>query len=347
MTISTKTKLRCALFTTFATATVAVVACGNGDDDDTTAPKLDAGTRLDATSAADTGGGGGTGPEAGSPPLDAGITDASDAGDALAAPLSCNGYIFCEDFESYAAGELTSTSKLGPWTPTVDGKTDAGQTALMSVDAVMPFSGSQALHVTAPAGEATRGVLARSTGDAGTIGPNMYGRAMIFYSDGPLPGGSAPLTDSGTYGLPSGVHSWIFASGGHSKELDASVSMNVIVGNPKLSLNYSPGDYGPGASKDAGPVTLGTWHCLQWQYDGSGTTPDDIANVWFDGFNEVHTDPTLTYGGGNEATSLKMAQDWTGLQFGFTHYQKLGNPVDVYLDDFAIDNKMVPCPTTP
>ena len=117
---------------------------------------------------------------------------------------------------------------------------------------------------------------------------------------------------------------------------------NIIVGNPKLALNYSPGDYGPGSAKDAGPVTTGTWHCLQWQYDGAGQTPADIMNVWFDGFNEVHTDPTLTYG--NPPESLKMASDWTQLTFGFTHYQTTQIPQDVYLDDFAIDDKSVPCP---
>jgi hypothetical protein len=349
MTISTTTKVRFALLTSVATAATAalIVACGNGDDDDTSSPKTDSGAKLDSTTPTTDSGGGG---QEASTPLDSGIVDAApDAADALATPVSCAGYLYCEDFESYTdSGAIASGTKLGPWNTNVGGKTDAGQTATMGVDGVMPFSGSYALHVTAPAGEATQGMLQRMAGgDAGDIGPNLYGRAMIYFSDAPLPGGSAPLTDSGTYGIPTGVHSWIFASSGHSEELDASVSMNIIVGNPKLALNYSPGDYGPGSVKDAGPVTPGSWHCLQWQYDGSGTTPDDIANVWFDGFNAVHTDPTLKYGQGDAATSLKMAQDWTNLQFGFTHYQTLANVVDVYLDDFAVNDTMVPCPTVP
>jgi hypothetical protein len=319
-----------------------IAACGNGDDDDSSAPK-DAGAKQDVTSTTPPDSGGGSGPEAGTP-ADSGVVDAADASEAGTGPLSCAGYIYCEDFESYTdSGVIASGTKLGPWGTNIGGKTDAGQTMAMGVDTVKPFSGSYALHLTAPAGESTYGQLSRSTADAGDIGANMFGRAMVYFSDGPLPGGSAPLTDSGTYGLPSGVHSWIFDSSGHSPELDASVSANIIVGNPKLALNYSPGDYGPGASRDAGPVTTGTWHCLQWQYDGSGTTPADIMNVWFDGFNEVHTDPTLTYG--NPAESLKMASDWTQLVFGFTHYQTTQIPQDVYLDDFAIDDQMVPCPS--
>jgi hypothetical protein len=32
------------------------------------------------------------------------------------------------------------------------------------------------------------------------------------------------------------------------------------------------------------------------------------------------------------------------MQFGFTHYQTLANAIDVYLDDFAVNTAMVPCP---
>ena len=352
MTITAKTKLRFALLSTFATAATAavVVACGNGDDDDTSAPKTDASVKLDSTTPGTDSGGGGADT---STPVDSGIVDTgSDVADAYTTPpVSCSGYLYCEDFEDYSdSGAITSGTKLGPWTTNVGGMTTAGEVLKMGVDGVNPFSGRYALHLTAPAGEQTNGVLQRVVGgDAGAdIGPALFGRAMIFFSDAALPGGSAPMTDSGVYGLPKGVHSWIFKSGGHSEELDAAVSMNIIVGNPELALNYSPGDYGPGSSRDAGPVIPAAWHCLQWQYDGSGTTPADIANVWFDGFKEVHTDPTVKYGSGDAATPLRMAQDWTDdMQFGFTHYQTLPNPVDVYLDDFAVNSEMVPCPTAP
>jgi hypothetical protein len=351
MTISTKAKVRFALLSTFATVatTAVVVACGNGDDDDTSSPKTDASAKLDSTTPATDSGGGGADT---STPVDSAVVDAApDAADAAATPVSCAGYLYCDDFESYPdSGTIANNTKLGPWTTGVGGKTDAGQTIAMGVDTVRPFSGSYALHLTAPAGESTYGQLQRAAGgDAGDIGGNLYGRAMVYFSGAPLPGGSAPLTDASTYGLPSGVHSWLFASSGHSPELDASVSANIIVGNPKFALNYSPGDYGPGSTPDAGPVTTGAWHCLQWQYDGSDASPDDVMNVWFDGLQVVHTDRSMEYSNNNfpVKTWLKMASDWNSLTFGFTHYQTMENPVDVYLDDFAVNDAMVPCPTTP
>jgi hypothetical protein len=337
MTITTSTKIRLALLTTFATAgVVGVVACGSGDDD--SSPPGDAGARLDATTVDS----GGTVLEAG--PADA-APDAADAAPADVLSCAANHYLYCDDFEAYPdSGSIASGTMLGPWMTGIGGKTDAGQTAEMGVDTVKPFSGTYALHVTAPAGESTYGQLKRLQLDGGDIGPDMYGRAMVYFSNAPLPGGSAPLTDSGTYGIPSGVHSWIFASGGHSDELDASVSANIIVGSPTLALNYSPGDDGPSAPKDAGPVVPGTWHCLQWQFDGSGSPPNDVANIWFDGFLEVHTDPTQKYPRGDAQAPLQMAADWTQLTFGFTHYQTTKIPQDVFLDDFAIDDKVVPCP---
>ena len=96
-------------------------------------------------------------------------------------------------------------------------------------------------------------------------------------------------------------------------------------------------------------MTTGAWHCLQWQYDGSGAPPADVMNVWFDGVLEVHTDTTNKYSNTKfpTPTDLKMAADWTSFIFGYTHYQTTTIPQDVFLDDFALNTTMVPCPTTP
>lgn len=41
------------------------------------------------------------------------------------------------------------------------------------------------------------------------------------------------------------------------------------------------------------------------------------------------------------------ALPWRTFDFGFTHYQGLaqGDFVDVWLDDFALDNEPIACPT--
>lgn len=84
-----------------------------------------------------------------------------------------------------------------------------------------------------------------------------------------------------------------------------------------------------------GLVTTGAWHCIQWQYDGAGTPAADLANVWIDGTEAVGVDA---------GKGWKFATPWTLFDFGFTHYQTLTNPVDVFLDDFALGPTKIDCP---
>ncbi len=231
MTITTSTRVRLALLTTVATAGL-VAACGGGDD---SSSPTDAGTKDATTSTPDAST---SGPEAG--PADAGTLDASDAA-VVIPPLSCTGYLYCEDFEGYVdSGAIASGTALGPWTTNVNGVNDAGQKLSMGVDEVKPSTGLRSLHLTAPAGEFTAGTLHQLvTADAGIIGGNLYGRVMIFFSNDPLPGGAAPETDSGVYGLPTG-HAWEFNSAGTSpEEHGEGISMNLLAGSPTLGLNYS------------------------------------------------------------------------------------------------------------
>ena len=82
-------------------------------------------------------------------------------------------------------------------------------------------------------------------------------------------------------------------------------------------------------------MTAGAWHCVQWQFDGAGSPPANTAKVWVDGAVAITIAATEKW---------DFATPWTALQFGFTHYQTLPNPVDVFLDDFALGGAMIPCP---
>lgn len=82
-------------------------------------------------------------------------------------------------------------------------------------------------------------------------------------------------------------------------------------------------------------MTAGAWHCVQWQYDGSGSPPADTAKMWVDGTVAVDVPASVGW---------KMATPWTTMMFGFTHFQTTTNPVDVFLDDFAVDGAMIDCP---
>jgi hypothetical protein len=233
------------------------------------------------------------------------------------APISCGSYRYCENFESYS-GAITNQMVVGPWKAAVSGTGTSIQ-----VDTVLPYSGAKALHVTVPAGDAIRATLGQTV-SAGVIpGNNLFGRAMIYYSN------------TGTNGLPLAVHSWFFNASGMSTQEAGTVTMNLGGGGAKYQLNWHPVAPATEQSVQGGTQSPGTWHCIQWQYDGSGVTPANHAKVWDNG--------TLAF----EVLATKawdFATPWSSFDFGFTHYQTLANPVDIYLDDFALNDTMIPCP---
>jgi hypothetical protein len=265
----------------------------------------DSGTPPDSGQVSDAG----SNPDAGTG-NDAGSTDAG-SNDGGACP-----YRYCEDFESYAPAAVTNGEVLGPWKATV-----SGNGVMARIDAVNPAHGLQSYHVTVPADAGTRATLNQMDAAGLVPGNNVFGRVEVFYSD------------AGTYGLPLAVHSWIFNGSGVQSDGGTS-TMNMGGGGVKLQLNYHP-PVGNEQSVQGGTVTAGVWHCVQWQYDGSGNPPANTANVWIDGTLALTVPVTKGW---------TFPTPWKSFDLGFTHYQTLNNPVDVYLDDFAMDSAMVPCP---
>ncbi len=251
---------------------------------------------------------------------DAGANDMAAPMPDLASSGACS-YKYCEDFESYG-GAVTNAQSLGPWTATVSASaTDMGTSMVTAnVDSVNPSHGSKSLHITVTKGPGARATLNQKATGGVIPGNNMYGRAMVYYSN--MNGNDLPL----------GVHSWVFNSSGPAAR-DGGVgtaAMNMGGGGNKLQLNYHPPTGGE-SSVQGGMITAGAWHCLQWQYDGA----DNTANVWIDGT------PAVTVAA---SKGWELAMPWDNFDFGFTHYQVLTNSVEVFLDDFALDSSMVPCP---
>lgn len=255
---------------------------------------------------------------------DAGTKDGAapvDAGSDARAESSCAGLAYCEDFESYAiAGPIANNTTVGPWKATVNGA------AVMTIDGVRPYAGTKALHITVPNADTGASGLLNLTKAAGLItGNNLFGRAMVYY------------TKSATDDLPKGVHSWIFQGIGTSSESGKIMSLNLANNGTNYFLNYH-GDSTSSAesSKTGGTPVAAKWVCMQWQYDSSGATPADDAKVWADG--------VLALDATKAAEKWMLATPFSTMQFGFTHYQTLTNAIDVYLDDFAVDTKMIACP---
>ena len=97
----------------------------------------------------------------------------------------------------------------------------------------------------------------------------------------------------------------------------------------KLRLSYRPPADAEVPSTPGGTLTAGTWHCVQWQYNGAA----DSAKVWLDGTEAVEA-----------PNNWSLAAPFNAFSFGFRHFQTLAAGVDVFYDDFALDEAMVPCP---
>jgi hypothetical protein len=208
--------------------------------------------------------------------------------------------------------------KLGPWMTSVAGVT-------MTVDTVKPYSGSKSLHISVAAGAAAHGTLSQTVATGLVPGNDLFGRAMVFYSS------------TGGNNLPLNVHSWIFNSAGMSTAANGMVSMNMGGGGatskPQLNYHYPPAPNEQ--SVQGGMWTAGKWLCVQWQYNASGTPVADDAKVWIDGQLQVEA---------MQSKGWNFATPWSTFDFGFTHYQTTTNPVDIYLDDFGLNETMVACP---
>ena len=243
------------------------------------------------------------------PGADAPLTDAPQA--------ACSG-AYCEDFESYPSGPLVNNAVLGPWTVKV-----SGTVTLAAIDSVKPFSGTKSMHITVPAGATAGATLYKMVGAGLVPGNNLFGRAMVYFSNA---GGNA---------APVGVHSWLFQGLGTSTAGGGPVTMNWGDGGTQMQLNYHPFGAVESSVKDASQMVAGAWHCVQWQYDGSGTPPADTAKVWVDGTVVVAVP---------QSKGWLFATPWSAFNLGFMHYQTLAIGADVYLDNFALDSAMIPCP---
>jgi len=280
--------MRVLLASLTASATLTLAACGS--DHATTSP--DGATATDAASS-----------------VDAPAADASSG--------ACAG-TYCEDFESYPAGAITNGATLGPWTV----KT-SGTITLAAIDSVKPHSGARALHITVPAGTAAGATLYMLASSGLVPTNNLYGRAMVYFSD--ATGFAAPI----------GVHSWLFQGLGNSPTSGGAVSMNWGDGAAKMQLNYHPATTPEQSVQGIGQMAAGAWHCLQWQYDGSGTPPANAATVWLDSAVAVSVPQTKGW---------EFATPWNAFNFGFMHYQTITTATDVYLDDLVIGDAMIACP---
>jgi hypothetical protein len=278
----------------------------------------------DAPAGGATGGAGSAG--AGSAPArgGAGGTGGATGGTGGAiANADCKGLHYCETFESHTVGMAPGA----PW------KTSLRGGATLVVDATKPFGGGKSMHITAPAGNSAAALINQRGPALPVPTNNIFGRAMVFF------GGAAPRN----------THFPLFELQGVSP-----VAGNVImrwggngIGPPRPPFHFNYKWTKPTASETSTTSKIfwqgGKWLCIQWQFDGSDAgagMPKNEARIWVDGA-PVNEMTVLMAKGWNFATP------WTFMQLGFQYFQTTPDATELWIDDFALNSTMVPCPPKP
>jgi hypothetical protein len=238
------------------------------------------------------------------------------ASDAAPAPpaADCQGLRFCEGFETQALGKAPGA----PWRSFTRGG------GVLVVDGTRPFGGARSLHITAPAGNDAAAVVNQRGPALPVPGNVMFGRVMVFFAGAP----------------PRNTHFPLFEVQGVS-----TVAGNVLLrwgGNgvasprgPPFHFNYKwtlPTAAESGATSSM-LVPGSRWMCVQWQYDG----PKNEARLWVDG--KLQAQMTVL-----AARGWHFGEPWTFMQLGLQYFQPTPDAIELWLDDFALNDAMIPCP---
>jgi hypothetical protein len=259
--------------------------------------------------------GGSMGGDTGGAPGSGGSTVAPDAGaagpDAAAAdapPAMTGGCTakFCDDFEQATAGSKTPG---GPWMVHLE------NSGALAVDETRAFSGARSVHLTHQGAPAAMFMELRQPA-LPLPGGVVYGRLMYWLEKNP----------TGQYSHFEIVRGTGALAGGQQAQLNTGAE------NGKVVINYEPGDCTK-YSKVAFPE--GKWTCYQWRFD---TTKNDI-HEWVDGVSADDV-PVMAAGGG--CWKAPMVLDT--LHIGWESYHT-PMPVSLWIDDVAVGDQMVSCPT--
>jgi hypothetical protein len=250
------------------------------------------------------GGGGGTAP-----------------GDAAANPpdpgAGCQGAVFCDDFESHAAGR----APMGMF------RVDVAGGGSLVVDTGKFFSGKQSIAIKAVRGGGYPGTWLTFPDIAPKIPSNdLHGRAMIYMTD-----------------VPGGAH-WdgVMASGPLSGGGNATYVLGGMYRN--FMSVYHPGDCSVDSSTR---FPTGRWACIQWQFKGA----KDGTHL-----HKMMLDGQVVQNGiqdGRQGFCVNGgARDWRAptfstLKVGYVHYGNAPAAIEMWIDDLAFGEQAIPCPKTP
>jgi hypothetical protein len=249
----------------------------------------------------------------------------------------CATAIFCDDFESYTAGQAPG----GNWTKT----TNQGAVA---IDTGQFHSGTKSVKFTTMAAANAKTAFIHLISNASkTIFPvagNMFYGRMMFRLEA-APTASVHWTMIAGSGLvPGQNYHALYRYGGQLPITSGST----FVGSQLMANYETPDSYsGNGPSSDCWfhssqvVVPVATWSCVEWQFDG----PNNTMRLWLDG--AAVTSLTVT-GVGQGCVNQPATYPWTApsfdrLDLGWESYQQ-DDPRTFYVDDVVLSTTKIGCP---
>jgi len=278
--------------------------------------------------------GGGTGGASGSAGAGDGGADAGLDGGADTNADPCDSALFCESFESYAAG----TPPGGDWAT----RTNHGA---VSVVEDQKFGGTRSARFTTEANSGGKTAFIHL--DAAAVFPvsgnRYFGRMMVRLEAAPETSVHWTLLES-TGTVPGQSYRATYRYGGQHPVTEGSS----FVGSQLMANYETPDSYsGNGPSSDCWlhadkkVLPVGRWACVEWQFDG----PNDTMRFWLDG--QALEDLTMA-GQGQGCVHQSATFPWTAptfgdLDLGWESYQDDAART-LYVDDVVIHTEKIGCP---
>gem|GEM_PF-6174268 len=220
---------------------------------------------------------------------------------------ACDAARYCEDFESYDDGSVPGA----PWSLTQIGDAE------LAVDSSNAFAGNQSLRVLLNQSDDSETAYLEQSNSAAVPVPsgNLFGRVMVYRTPAPTPEHHFWMVE------PSG--------GGTSLRLGGLTPNNAT--HIRYYLGHEPSHSSPRTGTDTlWDLETGEWSCFEWQFD----TNADETRVWLNG--EPLDSLTQTGWDLGDIDTIKLGQimNWAPAA-----------DQEIWFDQFAIDEKRIPCPT--
>ncbi|HEX5160529.1 MAG TPA: hypothetical protein VFV88_02340 [Steroidobacteraceae bacterium] len=251
------------------------------------------------------------------------------AAPAADAPVAVQAPVFVDDFEGHAAG-------APPGAPWKEETYRSG--AVITVDGAQAWSGTRAMHVFTPRGAPyRRGYMAIHLGKPfPQLQHGMFGRAMVWLDAAP---GTTP------------VH-WTLLQGEGRSADDRYNSIYRLGleehGGTRFMANFETTPPVRTDCREPSVLTLPVrqWACVEWHFD----VASNELEFWLDGRQVVHVRERAR--AANACRGDDLGGQWRApprldsLYMGFERYGDTPGDQDLWIDDVALSEQRVGCPTS-